>query len=494
MTATSPRQAADGAVAEETLDLLGVGIGPFNLSLAALADGVPGLSAAFLEQRTAFRWHPGLLIEGATLQVPFLADLVSLVEPTSPWSFLNYIKNRERLFPFYFAERLHIDRSEYDAYCRWVSGQLPSCRFGHQVDTVRWDGRREAFEVTFTQLRSAGPDEAAPSSAKGRTRPDADGGAEAVGRLFARHLVLGVGTAPSVPEPLRALVEDPAAPVLHSADYLDHRDRLLAARHITVVGSGQSGAEVFLDLLRRRPRGREGLTWLARTPAFAPMEYSKLGLEQFTPDYTRYFHGLREPVRDRLLPEQWQLYKGVSAETLGEIHDELYRRTEDGGWPDAVLTPGVAVRSAERSGGRIVLGVEHAQQETEASLDTDAVVCATGYAERSVDELLRPLLPRLARDGAGRPQVDEAHRLVFDEEIGGSVFVQNAERHTHGVGAPDLGLAAWRSAVILNALTGRAVFPLPRRTAFTGFGLQGTARTASPGATDATLHDGVAAR
>lgn len=45
------------------LDLLGVGAGPFNLSLAALADGVPGLRSAFHEQRTAFHWHPGLLIE-----------------------------------------------------------------------------------------------------------------------------------------------------------------------------------------------------------------------------------------------------------------------------------------------------------------------------------------------------------------------------------------------------------------------------------------------
>ncbi|HWM36363.1 MAG TPA: SidA/IucD/PvdA family monooxygenase [Streptomyces sp.] len=488
---TPAPEAASGTAAEETLDLLGVGIGPFNLSLAALADGIPGLSAAFLEQRTAFRWHPGLLIEGATLQVPFLADLVSLVEPTSPWSFLNYIKNRELLFPFYFSERLHIDRADYDAYCRWVSGQLPSCRFGHQVDTVRWDARREAFEVTFTQLSSADPAEAAAPPAQGRTRPGTAGGAEAVGRVFARHLVLGVGTAPSVPEPLRPLVEDPAAPALHSADYLDHRDRLLTARHITVVGSGQSGAEVFLDLLRRRPAGREGLTWLARTSAFAPMEYSKLGLEQFTPDYTRYFHGLSEPVRDRLLPQQWQLHKGVSADTLGEIHDELYRRTGEGGWPEAVLTPGVAVRSAERSGGRIELSVEHAQQDTDASLVTDAVVCATGYAERSVDELLRPLTPHLARDGADRPQVDEAHRLVLDEAIGGSVFVQNAERHTHGVGAPDLGLAAWRSAVILNALTGRDVYPLPRRTAFTSFGLGETGRPASR---DATLHDGLAAR
>ncbi|GGW93515.1 hypothetical protein GCM10010353_05930 [Streptomyces chryseus] len=52
------------------------------------------------------------------------------------------------------------------------------------------------------------------------------------------------------------------------------------------------------------------------------------------------------------------------------------------------------------------------------------------------------------------------------------MYVQNAERHTHGVGAPDLGLAAWRSATILNSLTGKDPYPLPSRTAFTSFGLE----------------------
>ncbi|MFG3497086.1 lysine N(6)-hydroxylase/L-ornithine N(5)-oxygenase family protein [Streptomyces sp. NPDC047928] len=439
---------------EATVDLLGVGIGPFNLSLAALADGVPGLNAVFLEQRTAFHWHPGLLIDGATLQVPFLADLVSLVDPTSPWSFLNHIRTRERLFPFYFAERFHIPRNEYDAYCRWVSEELPSCRFGHQVDTVRWDAGRAAFQVDFTRL-------------------GADGDAVGVGRILARHLALGVGTAPHVPAPLRGLTERPDAPVLHSADYLTHRDLLLGAGHVTVVGAGQSGAEVLLDLLRARPEGREGLTWLARTPAFAPMEYSKLGLEHFTPDYTRYFHGLPEPTRDRLLPRQWQLYKGVSGDTLGEIHEELYRRALGGGWPDVTLTPGVTVTGAEQRSGRVELRLTHAEQESDARLTTDAVVLATGYAERPLDGLLDPLRPHIVRDDGGRPRVDTEQRLVLDEAVGGSVFVQNAERHTHGVGAPDLGLAAWRSALILNTLAGKDVYPLPRRTAFTTFGLPG---------------------
>ncbi|WP_151479277.1 lysine N(6)-hydroxylase/L-ornithine N(5)-oxygenase family protein [Streptomyces albicerus] len=438
---------------EAPRDLVGVGIGPCNLSLAALAHPLAELDTVFYEQRPAFDWHPGLLIEGATLQVPFLADLVTLADPASPWSFLNYLRARDRLFPFYFAERFHIHRAEYAAYCRWVSDSLPALHFGHQVDAVRWNPERDVFEVDFTQL-------------------DTDGEAEALGRTYAKNVVLGVGTAPHVPEPLRPLVEAPGVPVIHAADYLEHRERFLTADHITVIGSGQSGAEVFLDLLRNRPTGREKIHWLARTEAFAPMEYSKLGLEHFTPDYTRYFHALPEPVRDRLVPAQWQLHKGIDADTIAAIHDELYRRTLNGGWPDTVLTPGVLVRTAGRiATTKIELHLEHVQQNSRTRLTTDAVILATGYRERPLDGLLAGLDPYMRRDASERPRIDDRHRLVLDPSVTGAAYVQNAERHTHGVGAPDLGLTAWRSANILNSLTGKDAYPLPSRTAFTTFGL-----------------------
>ncbi|MFE9447647.1 lysine N(6)-hydroxylase/L-ornithine N(5)-oxygenase family protein [Streptomyces sp. NPDC006739] len=440
---------------EAPRDLVGIGIGPFNLSLAALADPLAELDSVFYEQRPGFDWHPGLLIAGATIQVPFLADLVTLADPTSPWSFLNYLKSRDRLFPFYFAERFHIQRAEYDAYCRWVAESLPGLHFRHQVDAVRWNPERDVFEVDFTQL-------------------DAEGEAEALGRTYTRNIVLGVGTAPYVPDPLRPLVEAPGVPVLHAADYLEHRDTVLAADHVTVVGSGQSGAEVFLDLLRHRPLGHERLHWLGRSEAFAPMEYSKLGLEHFTPDYTRYFHALDEPVRDRLVASQWQLHKGIDADTIAAIHDELYRRTLHGGWPDAVLTPGVQVRTAGRiATTQLELHVEHVQQGSRSRLTTGAVVLATGYRERPLGRILAGLDPYLRRDSRERPRIDENFRLVLDPSVTGSVYVQNAELHTHGVGAPDLGLAAWRSATILNSLTEKEPYPLPARTAFTSFGLDG---------------------
>ncbi|MET7525726.1 lysine N(6)-hydroxylase/L-ornithine N(5)-oxygenase family protein [Streptomyces sp. NPDC005248] len=438
-------------------DLVGIGIGPFNLSLAALAHGIPGnphpLAATFYEQRPAFHWHPGLLIDGASLQVPFLADLVTLADPASPWTFLNYLRSRDRLFPFYFAERFHIQRAEYDAYCRWVTDQLPGLHFSHQVDAARWNPERRLFEVDFTQL-------------------DTHGEAEALGRAYTRHIALGIGTEPFIPEPLKPLADAENVPVIHSADYLHHRRQLLEAEHITVIGSGQSGAEIFLDLLRARPAGHEKLHWLARTHAFAPMEYSKLGLEHFTPDYSRYFHALPEHVRDELVPHQWQLHKGIDADTIAAIHDELYRRTLHGGWPDTTLTPGVHVRTAGRlANTRVELHLEHTQQGTRTRLTTDAVVLATGYRERPLDRILTGLAPHIRRDTGGRPRIDEHFRLELDPTVTGNVYVQNAERHTHGVGAPDLGLAAWRSATILNNLTDTNAYPLPQRTAFTTFGL-----------------------
>ncbi|MCP2168623.1 lysine N(6)-hydroxylase/L-ornithine N(5)-oxygenase family protein [Goodfellowiella coeruleoviolacea] len=421
-------------------DLVGVGIGPFNLGLAALAEPLPELTTLFLDAQPTFRWHPGLLLDDARLQVPFLADLVSLVDPTSRWSFLSYLRAHDRLFPFYFAERFHIPRREYDHYCRWVAESLPSCRFGAHVTALRWSG--DQFTVDYQT--AAGPVSTSAS-----------------------NVVLGVGTEPVIPEPLAGLV---GAHVFHTARYLDRLPDLAGAKDITVIGSGQSGAEVFLDLLRRAPETGWRVRWLTRSPAFAPMEYSKLGLEHFTPDYTRYFHGLPPEVRDRLVPAQWQLYKGISADTLAEIHDVLYTRGIGGARPDVLLMPNVAVRAAAAEADGYALTCHHTQQDRTFTVHTDRVVLATGYAARR-PALLDPLVDLIQWDERGRYRVDANYRVALSPAVTGTLFVQNAELHTHGVGAPDLGLGAWRSATILNTLTNGRAYHLPDTTAHTRFGV-----------------------
>ncbi|MEI2581273.1 SidA/IucD/PvdA family monooxygenase [Scytonema sp. PRP1] len=86
-----------------TYDLIGIGIGPSNLGLAALCEPVDQINALFLEQKPQFQWHPGLLLENSSLQVPFLADLVTMADPCSKFSFLNYLQTSDTFLPLLFC-------------------------------------------------------------------------------------------------------------------------------------------------------------------------------------------------------------------------------------------------------------------------------------------------------------------------------------------------------------------------------------------------------
>ena len=429
--------------AEREWDVVGVGLGPFNLGLAALADQVDGLDAAFFEARPEFSWHGGLMVDGSRLQVPFLADLVTLADPTNPYSFLNYLHCRSRLYRFYFYERFHIPRQEFEAYCRWVAGSLPSCRFGWRVESVAPAG--DGADGWTVVVRG----------------PDGEGEVHRAGAV-----VFGVGTRPTVP----ACAADALGPnVFHSADYLAHRAEALAAASVAVVGSGQSAAEVFADLLDALPTdGTQRLDWFTRSRGFLPMEYSKLGLEHFSPEYGEWFQRLPETTRDQLLSGQDLLYKGISADTSAHIYDRLYERTIDR--PEA----GVSYRSTcelrrlepTTAGTGVRLHLHHLDDDVPLTHDADLVVLATGYRPAPL-----PIDPALVeRDAAGRPVIDADFRLRLVDHEKSRLFVQNAELHTHGVGAPDLGLGAHRNAVILNAVCGREVLPVRSRNVFQTFG------------------------
>jgi len=430
-------------------DLVAIGGGPFNLGLAALASTVDDLSVAVLEARPELRWHRGMMFDDAMLQVSFLADLVSLVEPTHPLSFLAYLADCDRLYPFYVRERFHSTRREYEDYLRWAAAKLPSVRFSHRVEAVRWDEAAGAFAVHAVR------------------------GDGARIRLFARDLVLGVGTEPSVPAALAGL---PGEKLLHSADYLHRVSDVDTAGRVTVVGSGQSGAEVMVDLLRRNLAGGPAVSWLTRTGSFAPLDYTKLVLEMTTPAYVRYFHELPQDARDQLVAEQWRHYKGISSDTLDELHELLYRRELDHGPADVELRCGVAVQGSrvDTAAGRVMLTCRHRDSGQGFEHTTDLVVAATGYTQRH-PAFLSPVDHLVRRDDRGRFVVRVDHSVALDPAVTGRIFVANADLHSHGVAAPDLGIGAVRNATILNAVTGREVYRLPKRTAFTTFAAPGAA-------------------
>jgi lysine N6-hydroxylase len=434
----------------KTYDLIGIGVGPFGLGLAALAEPLADVDAVFLDQRDGFSWHAGMLIEGTTLQVPFLADLVTMADPTSSYSFLAWLKATGRLYPFYIRESFYPLRAEYDQYCRWVAEQLPTLRWGRRVTSVvRVPDPTEAggylFEVTAET-------------------------AHGVEKYCAKHLVLGTGTQPRLPAALSGL--DGAGPVVHTSEYLPNRAALAASGAVTVVGSGQSAAEVYRDLLDGcgTGPGEHRLSWVTRSPRFFPMEYTKLTLEMTSPEYTDHYVALPIEQRDILGREQRNLYKGISGDLIDDIYDTLYRKSALGAEvPTTLLSDTEVVASrfdADGAGGagEYVLTLRHAQLGTTAEHRTRAVVAATGYAG-AVPGFLAPGLVNL--DERGRYEVTRDYAVDADARI----HVVNGEEHTHGVTAPDLGFGAWRNSVILAAVTGREPYPIERRIAFQQFGL-----------------------
>jgi lysine N6-hydroxylase len=99
------------------------------------------------------------------------------------------------------------------------------------------------------------------------------------------------------------------------------------------------------------------------------------------------------------------------------------------------------------------------------------VVLATGY-QHPIPSCVKNLSGLIAWDEKQRYQVSLDYRLKKTKETENEIFVQNAELHTHGVGAPDLGLGAYRNSVIINTLTGREIYPVQKRNVFQQFGVQ----------------------
>ncbi|WOB48206.1 lysine N(6)-hydroxylase/L-ornithine N(5)-oxygenase family protein [Xanthomonas hydrangeae] len=420
-------------------DFVGIGLGPFNLGLACLAAPIAELDGIFLDQQDGFDWHPGMLLEDATLQTPFLADLVTLADPTSRYSFLNYLKTQGRLYAFYIREDFFLLRREYNQYCQWAAAQLPSLRFGHAVQAVEYDAQRQCYQVQGQHAHS-----------------------DRVFRHAARRLVLGTGTTPSVPACCGGL----RAPVSHSSSYLQDKPRLQRARSITVLGSGQSAAEVYRDLLQDIDVHGYALQWITRSPRFYPLEYTKLTLEMTSPEYIDYFHALPEDTRAGLLAQQSGLYKGINSSLINEIFDLLYRKRLAGP-VDTALTTNTELRGCHRQAdGRLLLELHQHEQQQAYSMQTDALVLATGYAAQ-VPAFLQPIAERLRRDARGRLLADRNYCVDRESE---SVFVQNAELHTHGLASPDLGMGCYRNACILRRMLGREVYPVERRIAFQRFG------------------------
>src|SRR5580658_6979398 len=420
-----------------TYDLIGIGIGPFNLGLAALAADIPWLSTAFIEQKDSFDWHPGLLLPGARLQVPFYADLVTLVLPQSKFSWFSFLQAKQRLFRFGVQDNPFPLRKEYNEYGKWVAGQLNGLWFGHRALGVCYCEEKARYDVLVLDLKTG------------------------THRTFhAKHLVIGIGSEPDVPACARPLLG--TAGIFHASEYLYHLNELNNKRRITVIGSGQSAAEVFQDTLNGS--ADQILSWFTRSPRFFPMETSPAAFELSSPDYRNHFYRLPAALKEFLLAGQDALYKGINAGLLSAIYERLYERLLDNPADATTLYPNCEPREINIDGQEISCTFRHCETREIFKHTTDALILSTGYKEKP-PVFLANVKERINYLPNGKYNVSREYSVTADQTI----FVQNADLHTHGFASSDLSFGPYRNAVILNTILGYPHFPLKDGTSFQRF-------------------------
>lgn len=408
-------------------DLIGIGFGPSNLALAIALDeqrraGEP-VQSLFIERQPAFAWHPGMMLPHAHMQISFLKDLATPRNPASPFTFVNYLHQKQRLQDFINLKTFHPSRREFNDYLAWAAAQFDDCvAYGEEVVEVLPEPRGR--EVELLRVRSRGAD----------------------GRLherLARNLVVSIGGTPNIPEAFQGLKGDTR--VLHSNGYLRDIERVPQAGRVAILGAGQSAAELFIDL-HGRPHAPQ-VDWIMRARSIKPADDSPFVNEIFNPDFVDDVYARPEAERSALLREFRhtnyacpdlalieQIYQVFYEQRVaGEARHRLLRRHEVQGVRAAA--DGVHLNLLDMDAGR------------EMGQRYDAVVLATGYAREQHHALLAALRPWL-----GDMEVNRDYRVIAPGEFRPAVFLQGACENTHGLSDTLLSISAIRSAEIARAL------------------------------------------
>ena len=419
---------------DRMLELLAIGAGPANLGVAvALEELAPDLArdSLLVEGDDAVVWQRGMLLPWAQSQVSFLKDLVTLRNPCSRFSFLNYLHSVGRLDDFVNLGTFTPYRVEISAYLRWVADSLERVQVEFGRRCVGVDVRRDSsgdIAGWSTQL--------------------ADGST-----IHSRTLVIGVGREAHIPAPFDAL---PSERVIHSTQYLSRLGELLAKpaderpERVVVVGGGQSSAEMFASVLRELPDAHA--TMCMRSIGLNLYQTSKFTNTLFAPSFVDHFYHCPPPTREQILAQMHATnYSGLQAGFLEELYRELYLRRLNGDHR-ARIRPLTDVTSAGMDADEVVLTVTDRTTGRSEEIACDLVLLGTGF-QRTMPGLVRQLAARL---GLPAIEVTRQYRLVTDAAGPAACYVQGVNEATHGIADSLLSVIGPRSAEIVEDIASRA--------------------------------------
>jgi L-ornithine N5-oxygenase len=423
---------------DTVFDLIGIGFGPSNLALAVrLAEeaGVSDLTHCFIERQPEFGWHRGMLLDDCRMQISFLKDLVTMRDPKSRFTFINYLFERGRLADFVNLKNFYPTRVEFHDYLNWVAASFDDrVSYGQTVTGI--EAIKSADNTNNVEaLRVFSRDN------EGREW-----------QRVTRALSVGIGGGPQVPEAFAALGTHN---IVHSSQYLTSIDRVVgpangARKRVAVIGAGQSAAEVFVDLTRRYPQVDASL--IIRSSALKPADDSPFVNEIFNPAFTDVVYAQPRDGR-RALIERFRdtNYAVVDRPLIEQIYEMLYLQNVCAE-PRHRLLANTGIETAARTGGgRIELTLRDRLSGQARAEQFDALVLATGYRRDTHVELLEGLAPHLG-DALTQGNVERDYRLATPVTFKPRIYLQGCCEDSHGLSDTLLSVLALRSDEIAASL------------------------------------------
>ncbi|MFM0412879.1 lysine N(6)-hydroxylase/L-ornithine N(5)-oxygenase family protein [Paraburkholderia aromaticivorans] len=423
---------------DTVFDLIGIGFGPSNLALAVrLAEeaGVSDLTHCFIERQPEFGWHRGMLLDDCRMQISFLKDLVTMRDPKSRFTFINYLFERGRLADFVNLKNFYPTRVEFHDYLNWVAASFDDrVSYGQTVTGI--EAIKSADNTNNVEaLRVFSRDN------EGREW-----------QRVTRALSVGIGGGPQVPEAFAALGTHN---IVHSSQYLTSIDRVVgpangARKRVAVIGAGQSAAEVFVDLTRRYPHVDASL--IIRSSALKPADDSPFVNEIFNPAFTDVVYAQPRDGR-RALIERFRdtNYAVVDRPLIEQIYEMLYLQNVCAE-PRHRLLANTGIETAARTGGgRIELTLRDRLSGQARAEQFDALVLATGYRRDTHVELLEGLAPHLG-DALTQGNVERDYRLATPVTFKPRIYLQGCCEDSHGLSDTLLSVLALRSDEIAASL------------------------------------------
>jgi L-ornithine N5-oxygenase len=405
------------------VELLAVGAGPANLALAvALEELAPaGLAenSLVIERGPAVEWQTGLLLPWTKSQVSFVKDLVTLRDPTSRFSFLNYLHSVGRLNDFTNMGSFLPYRLEISGYLSWVAESLARVRIEVGRECSSLEPRRDDRGRLVGWLARL-----------------TDGTA-----IASRYLVIGVGREPYYPPVFAGLPEDR---VVHSTQYRTRLARLAKEMpyRVAVIGGAQSAAEMFRALQGDLPNS--DLVLVMRGIGLRAPELTKFTNELYYPSFVDELYGARPEGREQILQDMERTnYSSTMPDLLESLYADRYLDRLTGTHRRRFL-PLSEVTGARMAGGELLLELTDRKTGTTSVLPRDLVFLGTGF-RREMPPLIRRLAARLGLD---RVEVSRRYRLVTGDPSEPACYLQGVNEATHGIADSLLSIAAHRAADI----------------------------------------------